>query len=142
MISCFKREKNLNSAKSENDTFVPAEERLRRLKQLTNRHVSSDKGFHFYKSTGQSTGIVVTSIADFFDSLYKVDAESVRFHLQRRDFQKWMKDVFGADNLAEALDSYLPISMSNERLRSKISYLLIGQIDYLTKVITRKGQGY
>ncbi len=67
------------------------------------RTVPFEKGFHFYTGQGRFTGETATDLYAFENKLQVVPAESVNYHLQRGDFQKWLQDTIGDDKLAKKI---------------------------------------
>src|SRR5271157_3208558 len=65
------------------------------------RTVPDEKGFHFSTAPGSFTGETATSLEDFKRKLQIAPAESVSFHLQRGDFQKWIAETIGDVELAK-----------------------------------------
>src|SRR5689334_22046301 len=63
--------------------------------------VPRDKSFYFDTGLGQYSGILATSIQEFLDALKIVPLESLEYHIGRRDFEKWTKDVLGSIQLAD-----------------------------------------
>ena len=57
--------------------------------------VSDEKGFHFYIDVGKKTGETALNLSGFYEGLRVIEPQSIRFHFQRKDFQKWIKDVLG-----------------------------------------------
>ena len=68
------------------------------------RVVSDALGFHFYMSVGDYCGVSVRSLEEFADALRYVCSESIVFHFDRGDFQNWIRDVIGDEELAKKLD--------------------------------------
>lgn len=66
--------------------------------------VPRDKGFHFFTDLGQDTGETATSLEMFAQKLEKINANSVMFHFQRKDFQNWMQTTVGDGVLAERIN--------------------------------------
>jgi hypothetical protein len=87
------------------------------------RTVPESKGFHFYSAIGKPTGESAVSLADFAEKLASVDAQSVNFHYPRKDFEKWIREVFGDPELAVRLSRigkrYMGIQ--GEALRNEIT---------------------
>ena len=79
--------------------------------------VSADKGFHFYEELGKPTPKVAVSLKDFLEKLREVPAVSIEFHQNRGDFAKWIRNVFGAILLAEAI---LRVKGAGEDLRRQL----------------------
>ena len=68
------------------------------------RTVPFESGFHFYTAIGNYTGITATSLSEFAAKLKIVPTESITFHFQRKDFQKWIKYTIKDAALAERLN--------------------------------------
>ena len=69
------------------------------------RVVSDAKGFHFYTGIGDYCGVSVHSLEEFADALQYVCSEAIVFHFEREDFQNWIRDVIGDDELAQVIDN-------------------------------------
>ena len=80
-------------------------------------------GFHFFKSTGDYTGETATSLLSFSLELKTIDIQSIRYHFERGDFQKWMRTTLGDDELAERMDN-LRRPASDEDLREELVKIL------------------
>jgi hypothetical protein len=68
------------------------------------RVVSDALGFHFYVAVGDYCGVSVHSLEEFAESLQYVCSEAVVFHFERGDFQNWIRDVIGDNELAKKID--------------------------------------
>jgi hypothetical protein len=86
------------------------------------RTVTYEKGFHFYTGLGKYTGITATSLDEFAAKLQKVPMESVAFHFQRDDYQKWLVNTIGDEELAQKIDKLKkwPSWSSDENLRKEL----------------------
>ena len=69
------------------------------------RVVPDAKGFHFYTGVGDYCGVSVHSLEEFADALQYVCSEAVVFHFERGDFQNWIRDIIGDDELAHIIDN-------------------------------------
>src|SRR5450759_4316198 len=67
------------------------------------RTVSFEKGFHFTSEKGVYTGITAISLSDFAAKLETIDENSVLFHYPRGDFQKWIQETLGDEELANRM---------------------------------------
>ena len=65
--------------------------------------VSFENGFHFYTTIGNYTGITATNLSEFAAKLRIVPLESITFHFQRKDFEKWIKCTIKEVALAERI---------------------------------------
>ena len=61
-------------------------------------------------------------MTDFVKKLAVVNVQSINFHYSRKDFQKWIREVFGDTELALRLERVgrVRLGVSNEALRSEI----------------------
>ena len=94
--------------------------------------VPYESGFHFYTSVGNSTGITATSLAEFAAKLQIAPLESVEFHFQRKDFQKWLAETIGDKELAEAMSLFGAAHFA-EDLRNTILRVVQERIAELTR---------
>jgi len=100
------------------------------VKILSN--VPYDKGFHFFTGLDRNTGETATSLDTFAQKLERINADSVKFHSQRKDFQNWIQTTVGDDMLAERISNInvkLPVEdLRNElvkTVRKRISQLIL-----------------
>jgi hypothetical protein len=68
------------------------------------RVIPDDQGFHFYTAVGDYCGVSVHSLEEFADALQHVCSEAIVFHFERGDFQNWIRDIIGDNELAKKLD--------------------------------------
>ena len=80
--------------------------------------VPFEKGFHFYTEPGEYTGITAISLDEFAEKLGIVSVESVTFHFQRQDYQRWLIDVVSNNGLAKKIDEIKETNASGENLRN------------------------
>jgi hypothetical protein len=69
-------------------------------------NVPYESGFHFYTALDNYSGITATNLGDFAAKLQVVSVESIVFHNQRKDFQKWIKEIIGDKELAKRLSIF------------------------------------
>jgi len=81
--------------------------------------VPFENGFHFYTAIGNYTGITATNLSEFAAKLQIVPLESIIFHFQRKDFEKWIKYTIKDVALAERI-SRTKGEQSTEGLRKEI----------------------
>ena len=66
--------------------------------------VPHDKGFYFYTDIGRNTGETATNLVTFAQRLETINADSIKFHFQRKDYQNWIRTTVGDDVLAERIN--------------------------------------
>lgn len=84
------------------------------------RTVTPEKAFYFYRGIGQPLGSVSKSLVEFADMVKEVDSSSVRFHLERGDFEIWFR-MLGDQSLASQVGSLRGRNVSAEELRARVS---------------------
>jgi hypothetical protein len=67
------------------------------------RTVRDQEAFYFYEAIGKPTGETAKNLNDFLNKVKTVKAESLKFHLQRKDFQNWVAKILGDAKLAREL---------------------------------------
>lgn len=71
--------------------------------------------FHFFLEIGKYSGLSAASYEDFLKKIRQVRAESLNFHLERGDFERWATDVLKDKKLTEVI-----ARMRRRRLRGLI----------------------
>jgi hypothetical protein len=66
--------------------------------------VPYEQGFHFFMSDGHYSGETARSLCVFLKDLGSIDTQSIRFHFKRGDFQKWLRNTIGDEELAQRID--------------------------------------
>ena len=83
------------------------------------RTVKDHEAFYFYEAIGIPTGDVARNLSDLLDRAKAVKTESLAFHLDRKDFQNWIRKILGDPKLAETLEK---IHVSHDdQIRTSIS---------------------
>jgi hypothetical protein len=98
------------------------------------RAVPTHEAFHFYIDIGDPTGEVATSLGDFLDKLRATDVCSIEFHFQRQDFEKWIRDVVGDDELSKRI-SVVNRTAHGEELREQIMKIVKNRLDELARTL-------
>jgi len=76
-------------------------------------------GFHFFMPDGHYTGETAMSLCSFLRDLGSVDVQSIKFHFDRGDFQKWLRTTVGDEKLADLIDK-LDKKIPEENLGKKL----------------------
>ncbi len=79
-----------------------------------------DKPFYFYTDIGRYTGMLASSISSLIEALAKVEAQSLEFHLYRKDFERWIRDVIQTPELAEKIADLRKEGLKGEMLRQRL----------------------
>ena len=81
--------------------------------------VPFENGFHFFTDHGKYTGITAISTVEFAEKLQIIPIQAVKFHFQRQDFQNWLKNTIGDEELSERIDQIKAVSQ-DEELRKEL----------------------
>jgi alpha-amylase len=80
-------------------------------------HLAPERGFTFFREFAKPTQLIVYDLEEFCSALKNVDIESVEFHVEQGDFERWIRDVVDDDALAERLKQITVKRLKGERLR-------------------------
>ena len=96
------------------------------------RTVPNEKGFHFHTALNNFTRETATSLDTFENKLQIVPADAINFHLQRGDFQKWIKTTIGDDELAKRVSSII-LKLPAEDMRKELLAIVQTRITELKR---------
>jgi hypothetical protein len=95
--------------------------------------VPEDRGFQFCTAEGLYTKVTANSLSDFAQKLDGIDESSLLFHYPRGDFQAWIKDVLGDNELADRLCFITP-NLPGQALRKELQRIVKQRITELTAI--------
>ena len=95
------------------------------------RRLPAGKGFTFFYEFARPTGITVHSLEEFCQALQKVRLKSIKFHLERGDFERWLSQVVGDEKLAEQIRWLSSQKFKGKVLRERIVSLVKARIEEL-----------
>jgi len=75
------------------------------------------EGFYFYASVGKPLNEVALSLQDFTEKVKTIPLDSVEFHQTRGDFSKWIRNILGDAQLADAIEK---VGGKGEELRNRV----------------------
>jgi len=99
--------------------------------------VPSDRAFYFYADIGRPLGVIATGLKEFGSQLKTVEVASLEFHLQRRDFEKWVQMLGDAD-LANSLARLREGGLSGEKLRAELVRVVQTRVRQLQRTPSKK----
>ena len=79
---------------------------------------------------GHYTGETATSLCSFLRELDAIDVQSIKFHFDRGDFQKWIKLTLGDEELARQVDG-IEKKTQEEPLLEKLKQIVQKRISEL-----------
>ena len=83
------------------------------------RLLPPEKAFHFFED-GRYVGISAQSLEEFRDALAIAPEASVRFHMARNDFERWVRHSIGDEKLADALSKIKRLELHPRELKQEI----------------------
>ena len=95
--------------------------------------VPSENSFQFFTELEKNTGITASNTVEFAEKLQIIPIQSITFHFQRQDFQRWLKITIGDEELAKKIDLINLWTHDDEKLRKKLSETVQNRIAELTK---------
>ena len=84
------------------------------------RRLPFEKGFTFFHGFARPTNITASSLPEFLEGLKRVSIQSVEYHVERGDFERWISQVLGDRKLAKKIASIGQEDLSGERRRKKL----------------------
>jgi hypothetical protein len=93
------------------------------------------QGFHFFAPDGHYSGETAMSLCAFLRDMEHVGIESIRFHFERGDFQKWLRSTIGDEELARRIDN-LDKAAPDEPIRQQLAEMVQNRISELQLIET------
>lgn len=89
-----------------------------------------EAGFHFTTERGGYTGLTAVSLPKFALKLETIDVDSILFHYPRGDFQKWIQNTLGDEELANRI-YFIQSNLPGEKLREHLLNMVQKRISEL-----------
>ena len=93
-----------------------------------------DHPFFFYSGLDRPLGVQAHSLLEFLEAVRKVEVGSLEFHLQRGDFERWIREVLGLAFLSSRISSLRKEGVKGEELRKR----LVGVLEEWLRIHTYK----
>jgi len=94
------------------------------------RRTPVQKAFFFFTGTEHYTGQFAQSLSEFYDKISYVPLESLDFHIDRGDFEKWIREILNDSYLADRI-SRIDQSIRGEKLRTSLKRIVKRHINQL-----------
>ena len=98
------------------------------------RRVGDSEAFYFCRTLGNFTGQKANSLEEFLQKINVIEQESLEFHLDRQDFEKWLKSTIGDSKLATDMRRLRKEKLSGNDLRNLMLQLVSDRLKELTNV--------
>lgn len=86
--------------------------------------VAAGKEFKFYNGLDQPTNLCAATVKEFYDAIKKADIVSIEFHLDRGDFENWIRTTVNDQEFAEELLKIKKSNLKDEKLREELLKLM------------------
>jgi len=93
-----------------------------------------ERAFYFYVDYGKYTGRYARSLEEFSMLIREVDPESIRFHIVRKDFQRWIRDL-GDEELADSLNKVRADELNDQELVNAVSKCVNERLKFLKSML-------
>ena len=93
-----------------------------------------DKAFQFYAGLDAPLNLFADGIQDFLDKIPEVPMQSLEFHLNREDFEKWF-DCLGDVELSKKTAVLRDRKISGEQLREMLREMVASRYAALSKLL-------
>jgi len=103
------------------------------------RTVTPDKAFYFYRGIGQPLGASSRSLSEFATVVKGIDPSSIRFHVERGDFESWFR-MLGDKSLANQVGALRGKTISPDELKGEVSSMVGTRVDELRKTASSKAR--
>ena len=95
--------------------------------------VTEERGFHFCFADQNYSMVTATSLSDFVEKLNGIDDRAILFHYPRGDFQAWIREVLGDNELASRM-CFIEPNLPGDKLRKELLKMAQQRIKELTAI--------
>lgn len=93
---------------------------IRHLHKYLRAPLPAPKRFYFRDASGRYLGRAAASLWEFREALGELPVDSIRYHLERRDFERWLRGILHDDELARRLRKIRHRDLQGEALRQAL----------------------
>jgi hydroxymethylpyrimidine pyrophosphatase-like HAD family hydrolase len=108
---------------------------IRHLHKYLRAPLPGQLRFYFRTGDGQPVQAVAASLWDFRMLLQSVSVDALHYHLQRGDFERWVRTIFRDAELAHRLGKLARRQFSGEQLRQVLSTIVGERYEELDSLI-------
>ncbi len=88
------------------------------------RRLPIDKGFTFFHEFARPTSMTAHSLHEFGRAINSAPEQTLQYHLERGDFERWISQVLGDKILAQKIALTAREGVKGERLRKKLAAVI------------------
>ncbi len=101
------------------------------------RQLPAGKGFTFFYEFARPTRWTANSLKEFYSTIQVINLKSIQFHMERGDFNRWLRQVVGDDKLADELMNVSNEKLTGEFLRKRILEAVRNRIKVLEEIASK-----
>lgn len=96
---------------------------------MSPRKLSAEEAFYFFTSIGNYTGENAASMEEFAGKIKEISIESLKFHIYRRDFEKWISGCLRDTKLAREIEDLRNRKPSERNLRDQLYRIMSKRVE-------------
>ena len=106
------------------------------------RRLPAGMGFTFAYEFSRSSLLTIHSLDEFFSALKIIEINSIQYHIERGDFERWLSQVVGDDKLADQIATVnnTQRKLKGEALRKKVFAITERRLKQLKKITASKSR--
>jgi hypothetical protein len=107
---------------------------IRHLHKYLRAPLPAPKRFYFHDVSGRYLGRVAANLWEFCQALNDVPLDTLRFHLTRGDYERWILDVLRDEELARRIRKLGGRNLDGNELRRALSDTVANRYDELERL--------
>lgn len=108
---------------------------IRHLHKYLRAPLPKQKQFYFHITEPYDGAVTAASLWEFSEAVPKLPVSTLIYHLERRDFERWLKDVLHDDVLSKRVRRIARRGLSGEVLRDEFSAAVSERFEELQNLI-------
>ena len=108
---------------------------IRHLHKYLRAPLPRPKRFYFHSGDGRYLNRAAANLWEFRQALAEVPLDSIRYHLERGDFERWLENVVHDDELARRIRKVAGRGLSDEPLRQALLEVVMDRYEELAALV-------
>lgn len=108
---------------------------VRHLHKYLRAALPEPKWFYFREGDGRYVGKAAASLWEFREALAQVPLASLRYHLERGDFERWLREVLHDEQLANRIHALEQGNLEGEGLRQALLEVVVSRYEELEALV-------
>lgn len=104
---------------------------IRHLRKYLQAPLPESKRFHFHDESGRYLKHAAANLYEFRETLHDLPISSLGYHLQRGDFERWLRDVLHDDELAHRVQKIANRNLQGDVMRQTLLETVIERYEEL-----------